>query len=156
RIVHYFANDDSVVVQKIKTAILESPKLWDAGFTETGITARYNYIRLSKLTKSIKNPGLFWNPKELEVIYSKLKVTLKKIEAWTEKKNRFTNLKDIAEEMSRFMNAERGRLTSKNDNQEVSNRIITLLEQEKNYDQLMEGLLSDVNEVFTGAIEDLF
>ena len=155
RIVLYFANNDSAVVQKIKTAILESSRLWDAGFTEKGRASSYNYISLYQLRKRNQNQGLTWNSEELEIIYAKLKVTLSKIEDWMKYHNEFSNFKAIAEEMSRFLNAESELLKITFDIQEVVSRVNSLMITEKNYVQLMDGLLSDVKDEVTGAINDL-
>jgi len=157
RIVLYFAQGRKEIIANVKNSIIDSPRLWDAGFTEQGLSGTNNYIPISQLQRVNNISTIDWSVNDLEILYGRLKETLSKIERWLNKEtDNFSDFKGILEEMAFFLSAEKNRLTDKTEYDEVVQRVGKLYAKEKRYASIREGLLSSEKEEFTTALSETF
>jgi transposase-like protein len=156
RIVLYFAAEDSTIIGKIKSAILNNKRLWDAGFTERGLSGTNNYISLYKLRSRDNILGINWTDTELKTLYNKLIETLTKIENWLRHHDGFTSFTAILEEMIWFLTFEKKRLSNFEDYKSAIARTNVLFIQEKGYERYIDGLVASDKEEYTTAQNELF
>lgn len=157
RIVLYFAQGHEEIIANIKASIIASPRLWDAGFTEQGLSGSNNYIPINQLRRVNNNSTIYWSANDLQILYDRLKETLGKIEWWLNRgTDNFSDFKGILEEMTFFLSAEKDRLADKTDYDEVLLRVGKLYVKEKRYASIREGLLSSDKEEFTTALDEVF
>lgn len=158
RIFLSLAKGDFYIISKIKSEILKSSKLWDAGFTSTGGLSNSNaYISLYSLRKFKNNYGIVWEQDELIIIYHKMIDTLTKIEDWTKSHTPFSlaEFKRIAEEMSWFLSYEKERLQRIIGFALIIERVEKLFVKEKQYQEIIQGLLSHEKNEFTSALNEV-
>ena len=155
RLLLYFANDDKALINKIRTGIVSSKSLWDAGFTERGLSSGNPFIRLSSLMVSRNHPrGIIWSKKEAEKIYQRLKETLGKIEEWLERRDNH-NFMVILQEMELFLVSSENKLRSVEDYESTLSRVGKLYQRDRGFDSLADGLLSPERSTVVWALSDL-
>ena len=156
RIILYFADNDVSAVERIKEGILQSPRLWDAGFSEKGLSSSNDFIVLSRLIKTNDGVGIIWAEDELLAIFKRLKETLNQIVTWALKDDKFRSFGRILQEMFRFLLSEKERLSSQKDYQQTFEIVQKQLILEKGFDNYIDGLISKEKEEYVTAQNDIF
>lgn len=149
RILVYFSFPDEGLLDRIKAAILMDTNLWNAGFTEQGISSRSDFIRLHQLRAvNGRSEGIQWTADEAVSLYNKLVDVFEKIVAALKKRTDLYVFKYILEEMSFFLEDERETLERVDGYDSLKQRLEETYHQQRKFSEIVEGLRSaDSSEV---------
>lgn len=158
-ILHYSGENEKIKLN-IKKAIIQSKHLFISGITiqEDGkkSVTHQNYIELHNLKKNEHRPtGLIWSKEKAKKIFNKLKTELNKIEKWGLRARNIIDFKDLLDEMNIFLTEEKELLKDLSDYNEVIDKVEELLTVEKGDGNLLQRLMSNNNDKYFFAIEDL-
>jgi hypothetical protein len=155
KVLIYFAENNSKTIQKIKKAILNNDKLWDAGFTDNGLSSKNSRIDISKLKKTKdRTNGIVWNKSEAETIFEKLNIEFFKIENFLIKRHEH-NFKIILQEMLSFLESEKNNLKHLPKYNSIYNKIKKIFIKDRGYINLVDGILSSESSIVILALEEL-
>lgn len=144
RILLYFSSDKPQVISLIKSNILHNERLWDAGFTEKGISGAYNYISLYRLRRGNHNHGIDWTKNEAVLIYKKLEKQVLRIADYvkTHSDLAFTQFGGLLDEMKWFLDYESEKLKDQRSFTRISKTVQGLVDSQKGYVDILSGLVS--------------
>jgi len=154
RVMLFFVSGNVALLHQIKDAILNSRRLWDAGFTEKGVT-RGEYIRLRRLRKNGDFPGLEWEPAEVTFIYNRLKAEYERIEAFVKKRPKTALFNEILEEMVVFLNDEVARLETFPDYESIKQSVNETLNGQRAFDSALKGVISEDQNKVLWALDEI-
>lgn len=150
-----FANGDKVIHEKIKPQIVKSQHLWDAGFSDEGLSSYSPFIHLSNLERvKYLEDGLVWDKSEAKAIFQRLLNELKKIDLFLEKRKGHT-FRFILQEMYLFLKYNNKQLEDIPDYLEVYSRIEQMYFEHRGFMTIMEGILSEDSSEVVWALSDL-
>ncbi len=150
-----FGEQDPRIKNKIKKSILDSVRLWDAGFTAKGLSSQHSFIRLINLEKTPYSPnGISWSKKEAEEIFNKLVAEVHKIENWLSTKGGL-HFQSILEEMKYFLERQEPLLHTVHNFTSLKVKINQLYEQHKGYGTVTEGIISPDRSQVVWALGEL-
>ncbi len=160
RTVLFFAQKSKKVKANIKKAILASSYIFSSGIeikddgrlsaTQTRFIRFHNLIR-NKFSQN----NLGWTKKESLSLYNSLRTELIKIEKWGNRDRILLDIKSLLDEMKFFLNNEKDKLYELPDYNETVKRIDELLVIEKGEGSLIQRLMSDNNEYYYYALDEL-
>ena len=150
-----FANGDDVIHQLIKPQILKSKQLWDAGFSDEGLSSYSPFIHLSNLEQvKYLEDGLVWTKSEAKVIFQRLLKELEKIDRFLVKRKEHT-FRFILQEMYVFLRYNDRQLKGIPEYLGVYSRIEAMYFEHRGFTSVMEGVLSEDSSEVVWALSDL-
>jgi hypothetical protein len=159
-IILHYSGENEKIKSNIKKAIIQSKHLFISGITiqEDGrkSATHQNYIELHNLKKNkYRHIGLSWAKQEAEIIFNKLRAELNKIDQWGMRARDIVDFKDLLDEMSIFLTEEKELIKDLPDYNGVTDKVQELLTIEKGKGELLQRLMSNNNDKYFFAIEDL-
>jgi hypothetical protein len=150
----YFAADNQHLLNNIKEAIVVSPLLWNAGFTDHGVSSHSEYILLHKLRKN-DEIGIEWTESEAVAIFNKLSNEFDRMSEWLKKRDERGHFSFILEEMKQFLEDETTQLRGLPAFKGVYEKVTVAFNQQKQFADVIEGLVSDDQNKVLWAIGEL-
>ena len=151
RIYFYYLEGDTSAKTALKKQLLKSKGLWDAGFIdENTTTSANNYISLYRLRASVD-----WSKEEAKIIFERMVIELEKIEKQLVRREDSHNYKSILEEMTWFMQYEKAKIDKLKSYPAVLKRINKLYIKQREYKDLMQGLISKDKSSVIWAVNEL-
>lgn len=155
-IISYFASGNEILIRSIRNAIVQSKYLFYSGIEidEDGriSSSQRKFIRIQRLP----NPeGLQFNKEEAKTIYDVLVVELNKIEKCLSREFNFENYTDLLEEMLDFLKSNQKVLKSIITYPETLELTLHLLNHERGYMELREGIIYKEGIVYSNALNEL-
>lgn len=156
RILIFYAGNDKLTNNNIRTNIIKSKSLWNGGFLSKGsVTSANNYISLYKLRKTKSGHGIEWSKLEAITIYKRMVEEVEKIEAYFKIDRETHRYKSILEEMVWFLEFENPKLIHLQNYTEVTEKVKLLYAQQKQYSDLLSGLISHEDSKVIWAINEV-
>jgi len=150
----YFLSITNNDIQALKKYIIENKSLWDTGIGEKSATLP-DFIKLSRFERYIN-----WSNDEVQAIYLKLKNELNKLlnsRYYKEDDLLFKNTyTDLLYEMSLFIKKNKTHLSKEQDLSTVVNSLKLELKNNRGFDVLNEGLVSDDQEQVYNSLSILY
>lgn len=148
----YFSKGDRKIIDQLKSAIIENEKLFNAGFTDMGISM-VNFIKISELSNLENSKPIDWTKAEAIQIFKKLVTEFKQIEGWLVKREH--SFISILHEMLLFLERERIKIEREEEYKTVIDKIHKLYNEQRGYDYLPDGLASSDSSVVVWALSEL-
>ncbi|MFA9388754.1 MAG: hypothetical protein ACERKD_03050 [Prolixibacteraceae bacterium] len=157
--ISYFSKGNDTLIKSIKNAIVQSKYLFNSGIEiKDGriSSSQRKFIRIHRLRKRDSNPeGLLFNENEIKIIYDVLISELNKIEKKVSKGFDFEKFTDLLEEMLDFLDSNEDVLKSISTYTEILKLTQHLLQQERGYQELREGIIFKEGVVYYNALNEL-
>lgn len=153
RVIAYFSKDENKIVNKVKASILKNKNLFNAGFTDQGLSSGINFIEISQLTDPGNLLAISWEKNEAIQIFNRINSELIKIEKWLAKRE--NDFKFILHEMLLFLDYERSKVENIESYQTVYDKVESLYRKNRGYDSLIDGLLSSDKSTVIWALGEL-
>jgi len=153
KILLFFSENDRIVIDKIKSYILNSPELWKSGIQPDlkSMSMGYDFIQLDYINKNY--PG-FWSTDDLIEIYQKLIYEYDRILKWLERRPD-NSFKSILEEMVKFLRDEEKTLNTEPDYYSRREKIEIHYKLSKGFKKIQEGILSEDKSIVVWALTEL-
>jgi len=151
----YYSDKQPRTLTDLKSAILKSDRLWDAGFRDQSLISGSSFIKLDQLRKKAYKPeGIVWNNTEAEEIFNILEKELSKIMNWLSKRSE-NDFQFILKEMFLFLENEQVKLRHLADYYQVYEKVKELYIEAKGYEDIVSGLLSSDENTVKWALSEL-
>ncbi|WP_027421077.1 SIR2 family protein [Crocinitomix catalasitica] len=154
KVLTYFSDSDKKIINQLKSAIIKNKKLFDAGFTDQGLSMSENFIEISTLTNLNNSRYIEWTKTEAILILKKVISEFKKIEDWLKKRDQH-NFSSILYEMLSFFYREKSKLEHKKEYHEVFTKAKELYYKQRGYNSLLDGLVSTDSKVVLWTLSEL-
>lgn len=154
-IILFFMSEDKPTVDAIKQAVLQHHALWYTGIEGDKIYGGVESINLASITKDVANTkGVTWSKNEVSQLYQKIAMLLPLINAVADRNDGFITFTDVLEDMLIFLETHRKLLIDQADLESTITLTRKLFYEQRNYESLTQGLLSDDNGPVVTALSE--
>jgi len=157
RIIIYYLGTQEPAISDFKNSVINSKDLWNAGFSDRGLSSRSEHIVLSTLKQMGQTKQITWTREQAIRIYVRLVQTLEKILDWRKKKRRRETdylFAPVLQEMSYFLRNEQNSLCDISNFEKTLRKVRQLSDLIRGFSTGLEGIISlDSNDVLNGLDE---
>lgn len=161
RLFHYFGSNNHIINKKIKEILLNHPRIWHTGVTETGFGKNGEAIHLTDFSKKKgSNKGITWTPLQLNNFYVKLRPALFGIQSTLLKSDIFFELvgpefEHILMEAKEFLEQFKLQLKKQFDYTETVKLTEELIGKVKGFEDICDGISKSDERIVRSAIHAL-
>ncbi len=156
KVLTYYAKGDKKLIAEIKKGVSQNKRLWDAGFTDKGLSSISNYIPLSHFIYSRYHSSfhLDWTKAEARKVFSSMSKELKKIEDWLSRRSDH-NFRFVLQEMSLFLDDQETNLKGISKYKSTRLKVNEMYNSHRGYETIFDGLTSKESTEVKWALGDL-
>lgn len=152
----FFTDNDQILVDRIKCAIVNNSKLWNSNISKGKASSLIEFIPIQRLRKSHSRPnGIIWNSEHARAIYVRLKIELSKISSFLKKQPDLLRYDTMLLEMREFLIDESENLKNENDYATTLFEVQKLYSFHSGFNSVLDGIESNNKTAVVLALQEL-